>query len=43
MGYGITDLMRGIKNDNSIHEYGKNNAKTVVLVHPSVVMWDFFE
>lgn len=27
----------------TIHEYGKNNAKTVVLVHPSVVMWDFFE
>lgn len=27
----------------TIHEYGKDNAKTVVLVHPSVVMWDFFE
>ena len=27
----------------TIHEYGKSNAKTVVLVHPSVVMWDFFE
>ena len=27
----------------TIHEYGKHNAKTVVLVHPSVVMWDFFE
>ena len=26
----------------TIHEYGKSNAKTVVLVHPSVVMWDFF-
>lgn len=25
----------------TIHEYGKSNAKTVVLVHPSVVMWDF--
>lgn len=27
----------------TIHEYGKSNAKTVVLVRPSVVMWDFFE
>ena len=27
----------------TIHEYGRNNEKIVVLVHPSVVMWDFFE
>lgn len=27
----------------TIHEYGIENEKIVVLVHPSVVMWDFFE
>lgn len=26
----------------TIHEYGKE-GKTIVLVHPSVVMWDYFE
>ena len=27
----------------TIHEFGKENDKTIVLVHPSVVMWDYFE
>lgn len=27
----------------TIHEYGKDNQKIIVLIHPSVVMWDYFE
>lgn len=27
----------------TIHEFGKENDKTVVLIHPSIVMWDYFE
>ena len=27
----------------TIHEYGKENAKTVLLFHPSGTMWDYFE
>lgn len=27
----------------TIHEYGKENEKVVILIHPSVVMWDYFE
>ena len=27
----------------TIHEFGKENDKVIVLVHPSVVMWDYFE
>ncbi|MDO5095514.1 MAG: alpha/beta hydrolase [Peptostreptococcaceae bacterium] len=27
----------------TIHEFGKENEKLVLLIHPSVVMWDFFE
>lgn len=27
----------------TIHEYGKENSKVVVLIHPSLVMWDYFE
>ena len=27
----------------TIHEFGKDNDKVVVLLHPSVVMWDYFE
>ena len=27
----------------TIHEYGKGNQKTIVLIHPSIVMWDYFE
>ena len=27
----------------TIHEFGKENEQVVVLVHPSVVMWDYFE
>ena len=30
-------------NGMTIDEYGKSNAKPVVQVHPSGVMWDFFE
>lgn len=27
----------------TIHEFGKDNDKVIVLLHPSVVMWDYFE
>ncbi len=27
----------------TIHEFGRKNEKVIVLVHPSVVMWDYFE
>jgi len=27
----------------TIHEFGKENEQVIVLVHPSVVMWDYFE
>ena len=27
----------------TIHEYGTDKEQVIVLVHPSVVMWDFFE
>lgn len=26
-----------------IYEFGKGNQKTIVLIHPSMVMWDYFE
>ncbi len=27
----------------TVHEFGKENKKVVVLIHPSIVMWDYFE
>ncbi len=27
----------------TIHEFGKENKEIIVLIHPSVVMWDYFE
>ncbi|MGP1586721.1 MAG: alpha/beta fold hydrolase [Treponemataceae bacterium] len=27
----------------TIHEYGKNNKRVIVLIHPALVMWDYFE
>ena len=27
----------------TIHEFGKENEQIVVLVHPAIVMWDYFE
>ena len=27
----------------TIHEYGAENPETIVLIHPSLVMWDYFE
>ncbi len=27
----------------TIHEFGKENSKTLLLIHPSVVKWDYFE
>jgi len=27
----------------TIHEFGRDNPKTIVLIHPSLVMWDYFE
>lgn len=26
-----------------IHEFGSDKEKIVVLIHPSLVMWDYFE
>jgi pimeloyl-ACP methyl ester carboxylesterase len=27
----------------TVHEFGKENREVVVLIHPSLVMWDYFE
>ena len=27
----------------TFHEYGQGNGDVVVLIHPSLVMWDYFE
>ena len=27
----------------TIHEFGQGNSEAVVLIHPSLVMWDYFE
>lgn len=27
----------------TIHEFGKENQRVMVLIHPSLVMWDYFE
>lgn len=27
----------------NIHEFGKENEQKIVLIHPSLVMWDYFE
>lgn len=27
----------------TVHEYGEGNDKNIVLIHPSVVMWDYFD
>lgn len=27
----------------NVHEFGKGNQETIVLIHPSIVMWDYFE
>lgn len=26
----------------TIHEFGKENGRIIVLIHPSAVMWDYF-
>ena len=26
-----------------IHEFGQENQQVIVLVHPSIVMWDYFQ
>lgn len=26
----------------TIHEYGKENEKVIIFIHPSVVVWDYF-
>lgn len=42
-------LFRGYKRQRpegetmTIHEFGKDNPRTVVLIHPSLVRWDYFE
>ena len=35
--------MNGGKIAVNIHEFGKENKKTLLLIHPSVVKWDYFE
>ena len=27
----------------TIHEYGKDNTQVIMLIHPSIVIWDYFE
>lgn len=27
----------------NIHEFGRDNEKTILLIHPSIVKWDYFE
>ena len=27
----------------TIHEFGKENTELILLIHPSVVKWDYFE
>lgn len=27
----------------NIHEFGKENNEVILLIHPSVVKWDYFE
>ncbi len=27
----------------NIHEFGKDNEEVIMLIHPSVVKWDYFE
>ncbi len=27
----------------TIHQFGNADAKTILLIHPSLVMWDYFE
>lgn len=27
----------------TIHEFGKENKEIIVLIHPSIVRWDYFE
>ena len=27
----------------TVHEFGEENGNTIVLIHPSLVMWDYFE
>ena len=27
----------------TVHEFGKENGRIIVLIHPSLVMWDYFE
>ena len=27
----------------TIHEFGKENEKVILLIHPSIVKWDYFE
>lgn len=27
----------------NIHEFGKENRESILLIHPSVVKWDYFE
>ena len=32
-----------MKSRMTFHEFGKQNRKTIILIHPSIVMWDYFE
>ena len=27
----------------AVHEFGKENKMILILIHPSIVMWDYFE
>ena len=33
----------GDRNHMRIYEYGKENPECILLIHPSLVTWDYFE
>ena len=37
------DEPEGDQNSKRIHEYGKENPECILLIHPSLVTWDYFE
>lgn len=36
-------LQKEVMSKMTIHEFGKEHSKTVILIHPACVMWDYFE
>ena len=36
-------MQKEVMSKMTIHEFGKEHNKTVILIHPACVMWDYFE